>query len=177
MGSEHPVGSCLLHVFSGPDHHIDQIVYSAPYPGEPGQRQSGYFREWRLEQPCDILQVYLLIRNIDMWTVGKFQHRVLTGIQGLANAVKTEKQGYCTGLMSRKVDHDLFRPFPFPFPWAISGLEMLDNASVLTEIFSFFCLEDNAGFRFPTLFHGSMVPRGLVLLPHVRAGHGAGWDS
>ena len=94
-GSEHPVGSCLLHVFSSTDHHhIDQIVYSAPYPGEPGQRQSGYFREWRLEKPCDILQVYLLIRNIDIWTVGKFRDRVLTGIQGLAEAVKREERGY-----------------------------------------------------------------------------------
>jgi len=99
-------------------------VYSAPYPGEPGQQQNGYFREWRLDRPCDILQVYLLIRNIDNWTVGKFRSRVLSGVKNLAEDVKRGEREY----LPWKRTGDLKS--------TLASRRQRENISVSTEVFS-----------------------------------------
>jgi solute carrier family 25 carnitine/acylcarnitine transporter 20/29 len=106
------------------DYRIDQTVYSAPYSGEPGQQQTGYFREWRLERPCDILQVYLLIKNIDIWTVGKFRDRVLTGVRSLADDVKRGERGYLPWKRAGDLKHTL------------PSRRQRENTSVSTEVFS-----------------------------------------
>jgi len=62
-------------------------VLSAPYPGLKGNRLDSNFHEWLLDRPADILQIYLIIRNIDQWTVGKFSERVVQGINDLVEAV------------------------------------------------------------------------------------------
>lgn len=64
-------------------------VRSAAYPGPKGDRRrtSGIFHEWNLEEPNDILQVFLLIRNIDEWTVGRFQKLVTKGVNQLCDDV------------------------------------------------------------------------------------------
>lgn len=63
-------------------------MFSAPYPG-PGADEPGaaIFHEWNLDQPCDILQVYLLLRNLDAWTAGRFRERVEDGVMALVEAV------------------------------------------------------------------------------------------
>ncbi|KZT72792.1 hypothetical protein DAEQUDRAFT_762604 [Daedalea quercina L-15889] len=59
---------------------------SAAYAGTnpSSRRTSGVFHEWNLEEPADILQVYLLIKNLDTWTVNGFLERVAEGVQQLA---------------------------------------------------------------------------------------------
>ena len=71
-----------------------QSVLSAPYPGPPEQSLDGIFHEWQLDRPCDILQVYHLIRNIDRWTVGKFRERVAHGINDLVEAVVDKNEEF-----------------------------------------------------------------------------------
>lgn len=68
---------------------------SAPYscPGRHGDLTSDRpFREWDLDSPSDILQVYFLVRNIDEWTCGRFHHRVVEGLNHLVESI-TLKDG------------------------------------------------------------------------------------
>ncbi|OCH96056.1 hypothetical protein OBBRIDRAFT_359785 [Obba rivulosa] len=64
-------------------------VRSAAYPGRKGDRRrtSGIFHEWNLEEPNDMLEVFLLIRNIDRWTIGRFRERVIAGVNQLCDDV------------------------------------------------------------------------------------------
>ncbi|KAH9858225.1 hypothetical protein C2E23DRAFT_803173 [Lenzites betulinus] len=65
-------------------------IYSAPYggPSQVGRRESCPFHQWNLAEPADIIQVYLLMRNLDHWTAGAFRDAVITGITGLAQRVE-----------------------------------------------------------------------------------------
>ena len=60
--------------------HCQKTVLSAPYQ-KPKQTRT--FHEWNLKQASDILQVYFLIKNIDLWTVGPFKQRVVEGVHDL----------------------------------------------------------------------------------------------
>ncbi|TFY70930.1 hypothetical protein EVG20_g2077 [Dentipellis fragilis] len=77
-------------------HDKNTIVRSAPYPSSIRNKDGDcdIFHEWRLDNPWEIIQVFLLIRNIDRWTVGRFRERVNSGIQDLLHSVLTEKQRY-----------------------------------------------------------------------------------
>ncbi|KAH9837164.1 uncharacterized protein C8Q71DRAFT_857479 [Rhodofomes roseus] len=61
------------------------MIRSAAYAGTnpSNRRTSGVFHEWNLEEPADILQVYLLIKKLDHWTVNGFLDRVIQGIEQL----------------------------------------------------------------------------------------------
>lgn len=63
-----------------------QAVLSAPYTKNDDWRP----HVWDLEKPGDALQVFLLVRNIDDWTVNGFYDRVR---KGLAATVKQLKKG------------------------------------------------------------------------------------
>ncbi|OBZ79705.1 hypothetical protein A0H81_00990 [Grifola frondosa] len=71
-------------------------IHSAAYPGPPPsartRRTSGIFHEWNLDNPGDMLQVFLLIRNIDEWTVGPFVERIIKGVDHLLKDVKDGHQ-------------------------------------------------------------------------------------
>jgi len=71
-------------------------VQSAPFPGldHEDEANKDVFHEWRLDQPGDIIQVFLLIRNIDRWTVGRFRERVTSGVQELVHSVLTERRKF-----------------------------------------------------------------------------------
>ena len=63
---------------------------SAAYPGarrNGARRASLPFYEWNLRRPSHIIQVYLLHRNLDQWTVTGFQDLVEKGIKNLASEV------------------------------------------------------------------------------------------
>lgn len=64
-------------------------IRSAAYPGPKptGRRTSSIFHEWNLDEPSDIVKVYLLIRNLDHWTVGGFRDRIEKGITQLVKDV------------------------------------------------------------------------------------------
>ncbi|KAI0319711.1 hypothetical protein OF83DRAFT_1221904, partial [Amylostereum chailletii] len=93
-------------------------VQSAPFPGlgvkEEGGKGIDLFHEWRLDKPADILQVFLLIRNIDQWTVGSFRTRVGEGIRALETSVLTDEKRYIpwkkvgklTCAVLREIRHD-----------------------------------------------------------------------
>jgi len=70
------------------------IVLSAPYPGSGPEQVNGPFYEWQLDRASDILSIYFLIRNIDNWTIGKFQERVSVGVKALVEAVAHREQRY-----------------------------------------------------------------------------------
>ncbi|KAI1793969.1 hypothetical protein LXA43DRAFT_884443 [Ganoderma leucocontextum] len=64
-------------------------IVSAPYPG-PQKRSTGRknpFHDWDLSKPADIIEVYLLLRNLDRWTVEGFRTRVMGGIMSLVEEV------------------------------------------------------------------------------------------
>ncbi|KAF5375027.1 hypothetical protein D9758_000436 [Tetrapyrgos nigripes] len=65
----------------GPD---QLVVYSATYS------QQNEEKEWNLEDPADLLEVYFLLRNIDSFTIGSFRERVNQGVQRLLGAVVDE---------------------------------------------------------------------------------------
>ncbi|TDL28118.1 hypothetical protein BD410DRAFT_761511 [Rickenella mellea] len=70
-------------------------VHSAPYPGkDTDNHNTAMFHEWNLDLPADILEVYILIRNIDVWTAGRFRDRVELGIKQLARAVVKGNESY-----------------------------------------------------------------------------------
>ena len=64
---------------------------SAPYPG-PSVKQleemTQLFHSWDLEKPGDIIEVYLLLRNLDQWTVSGFRNRIVKGIRNLVDEVE-----------------------------------------------------------------------------------------
>ena len=66
-------------------------MFSAPYPGNAGDDP---VHDWKLHQPSDILQVYFLIRNIDIWTVGKFRERAITCVSNTAKAMEEKDLKY-----------------------------------------------------------------------------------
>jgi len=74
------------------------VVLSAPYPGDQDlsedDEDTSLFHEWQLDRPSDILQVYFLIRNLDVWTTGKFRDRVVGGVKAFADNVVHKKQSY-----------------------------------------------------------------------------------
>jgi len=82
-------------------------VYSAPYPGllslsssadekdgspKDLMRRPPEFFEWDLSRPEDIISVFLLIRNLDQWTAGRFRERIEKGVEALGQAIT---QGGC----------------------------------------------------------------------------------
>ncbi|TFK83666.1 hypothetical protein K466DRAFT_602670 [Polyporus arcularius HHB13444] len=82
-------GTVRAHVDWWNDDEHFRIV-SAAYPGakkKGARRASLPFYEWNLGRPSHIIQVYLLMRNLDRWTVHGFQKLVEQGITELAAAV------------------------------------------------------------------------------------------
>lgn len=67
------------------------VVRSAPYGGcSPRRRRtSRLFHEWDLRNPADILRVYLLIKNINCWTVTGFISCIKKGICNLQAGVSS----------------------------------------------------------------------------------------
>ncbi|KAH9944021.1 uncharacterized protein BXZ73DRAFT_96534 [Epithele typhae] len=69
-------------------------IVSAPYTG-PGPKRGPESRppyEWRLDHPADIVKLFLVMRNLDAWTVGAFCNRVTQGIKDLHTHVKQSKK-------------------------------------------------------------------------------------
>lgn len=69
---------------------VQQIVRSAMFPGPRGDNGRGEgndAHEWNLEKPAHIIQVFLLIKNIDHWTVNEFLKCVEVGITDLVDSV------------------------------------------------------------------------------------------
>ncbi|EIM92134.1 uncharacterized protein STEHIDRAFT_70652 [Stereum hirsutum FP-91666 SS1] len=68
-----------------------KFLHSAPYPGTGQPEKSGsnddLFHEWSLDRPADIIRVFLLLRNIDAWTTGRFRDLVVSGINRLTVSV------------------------------------------------------------------------------------------
>ncbi|THV05994.1 hypothetical protein K435DRAFT_789742 [Dendrothele bispora CBS 962.96] len=52
------------------------IVYSAPYMEEEARKE----KEWELHKPSDLLEVFLILRNIDRFTTGPFVEKVEKGM-------------------------------------------------------------------------------------------------
>ncbi|KIJ46532.1 hypothetical protein M422DRAFT_46219 [Sphaerobolus stellatus SS14] len=70
------------------------IIYSAPYPGPEGDEAPKVFHEWNLDLPSGILQVYFLLRNIDIWTADHFRQRVTHGVQTFSEGVSVGQEEY-----------------------------------------------------------------------------------
>ncbi|KZT05993.1 uncharacterized protein LAESUDRAFT_759876 [Laetiporus sulphureus 93-53] len=64
------------------------VIRSAAYPGPDGHPvgSGGRFHRWVLKEPSDMLQVFLLVRNIDLWTVGTFRELIIEGIENLVES-------------------------------------------------------------------------------------------
>ena len=81
--------------FSRLDTHAVQSIFSAPFPGhgktDPAKDVDA-FHEWDLDRPSDILQVFLLMKNIDAWTAGGFVEKVEKGIKQLVKQVENGGQ-------------------------------------------------------------------------------------
>ncbi|KAI0068305.1 hypothetical protein BV25DRAFT_1867311 [Artomyces pyxidatus] len=70
-------------------------VQSAPFPGLNGKDGTDdIFHEWQLDNPADIIQVFLLVSNIDGWTVGRFRERVTAGVEDLVERVAAKGHMY-----------------------------------------------------------------------------------
>ncbi|RPD82069.1 hypothetical protein L226DRAFT_556047 [Lentinus tigrinus ALCF2SS1-7] len=82
-------GTVRAHVDWWNDDNRHFRIASAAYPGakKRARRVSLPFHEWNLGKPSHIIQVYLLLRNLDRWTVNGFQQLVEQGIKELATAV------------------------------------------------------------------------------------------
>ena len=52
------------------------------------------FHGWNLNRPSDILQVYFLLRNIDIWTSTTFREHVVKGIEEFSRAIFQGEQSY-----------------------------------------------------------------------------------
>ncbi|TBU62073.1 hypothetical protein BD310DRAFT_946134 [Dichomitus squalens] len=66
-------------------------IVSAPYPGPPSKqpvRRKQLFHSWNLADPGHIIEVYLLLRKLDRWTVTGFRDRVVAGIWSLVDEVE-----------------------------------------------------------------------------------------
>ncbi|KAI0271409.1 hypothetical protein BC834DRAFT_818064 [Gloeopeniophorella convolvens] len=75
------------------------IVRSAPFPGPAprggkGAGEEGRVHEWKLDNPAEIIQVFLLIKNLDHWTVHGFKECIEAGIEDLLESVLHEKRPY-----------------------------------------------------------------------------------
>ena len=81
---------------------VIQSIHSAPYPGREtkasGKRRIGQlrngFHDWDLEKAADILEVFVLLRNIDLWTVGPFLKRINEGVSSLEKSVLEDRKHY-----------------------------------------------------------------------------------
>jgi len=64
-------------------------ICSAPYPGSANtnRRATLQFHDWSLDKPHEILQVFLFMRNLDNWTVGRFTRLIYEGIEQLVEDV------------------------------------------------------------------------------------------
>ncbi|KZT30706.1 hypothetical protein NEOLEDRAFT_1052891 [Neolentinus lepideus HHB14362 ss-1] len=62
-----------------------QAILSAPYIKD--EAAGGDAHKWRLATPGDMLEVFVLIRNIDAWTVDGFYRRVARGVTAMADRV------------------------------------------------------------------------------------------
>ncbi|KAH7885923.1 hypothetical protein F5I97DRAFT_1809627 [Phlebopus sp. FC_14] len=72
-----------------------QVVMSAPYSALEGRSEFGRpFHDWVLDNPCDILRVYFVIRNIDQWTCGRFHDRIVAGLKNLVKSITHEEGSY-----------------------------------------------------------------------------------
>ncbi|KAI0375424.1 hypothetical protein BV20DRAFT_1073454 [Pilatotrama ljubarskyi] len=72
----------------------DLRICSAAYSGPQSQdtrRTSTAFHQWDLAKPSDIIQVYLLIRNLDRWTTGRFCQSVISAVTKFASEVQAGK--------------------------------------------------------------------------------------
>jgi len=66
------------------------IVRSALFPGhnyEGGAGDETDVHEWNLDSPANIIQIFLLIKNIDHWTVNDFMKCIEAGIADLKDSV------------------------------------------------------------------------------------------
>lgn len=52
------------------------------------------FHEWELDRPDGILQIYFLVRNIDVWTCTRFRERVVGGVSAFCENVTNNRQEY-----------------------------------------------------------------------------------
>ncbi|KAI8981245.1 hypothetical protein BD414DRAFT_419862 [Trametes punicea] len=98
---------------------IVSMIYSAAYGGsgtKDERRRSAACYEWDLAEPADIIQVYLLMRNLDRWTTGPFCEAVIAGVKDLARRVQAgqltvmpwRRSGDLVRLVGRKVGHPEF---------------------------------------------------------------------
>ena len=71
-------------------------MQSAPFPGLDRAEEAAddMFHEWCLDDPGDIIKVWLLIRNIDTWTSGRFRERIIEGVHDLKESVITHGSRY-----------------------------------------------------------------------------------
>ncbi|KAI0830735.1 hypothetical protein BC628DRAFT_1313124 [Trametes gibbosa] len=69
------------------------LICSAPYASlsQTDRRRSSAFHQWNLAEPADIIEVYLLIRNLDRWTAGMFRDTVVADITTLAQRVEAKQ--------------------------------------------------------------------------------------
>ncbi|KAI0652292.1 hypothetical protein C8Q79DRAFT_1005504 [Trametes meyenii] len=99
-------------------------IYSAAYDGglpRTSRRESVAFHEWDLSKPGDIIEVFLLMRNLDRWTTGTFHEAVVTGITKLAkraeagdvSTISWRRKGNLNLVVGRKVDPE-YAPPPEP---------------------------------------------------------------
>ncbi|KAM5531888.1 hypothetical protein V8D89_014442 [Ganoderma adspersum] len=81
-------GTVRAHVDWWKEKESSFTIVSAPYPGpQRKSRRKKLFHDWDLSQPADIIEVYLLLRNLDRWTVEGFRTRVVDGITSLVEEV------------------------------------------------------------------------------------------
>lgn len=67
-------------------------MFSAPY--DSGDSDERVFHSWELDRPEGILQVYFLVRNIDVWTGTRFRERVVGGISAFCEGVANNNEEY-----------------------------------------------------------------------------------
>ncbi|KAI0778604.1 hypothetical protein BD413DRAFT_112767 [Trametes elegans] len=87
------------------------VIQSAPFKGTASagtRRNSALYNDWDLRKAEDIIQVYLLVRNLDQWTTGMFRDAVLKGVNGLMRKVQKKGRELIVwrrhGLLKKTVD-------------------------------------------------------------------------
>ena len=68
------------------------MVRSAQFPGLHGD--GSHPHEWNLRSPADIIQVFILIKNIDRWTHNGFVKCIEAGIADLEDSVLVKRCAY-----------------------------------------------------------------------------------
>ncbi|GJJ09911.1 hypothetical protein Clacol_004135 [Clathrus columnatus] len=87
-------GIVRAHVDWCSDTQRDQpTIFSAPYSGQDNSDES-LFHEWQLDRPDGILQVYFLLRNIDVWTSTRFREQIIAGVNAFCQDVVQGSQQY-----------------------------------------------------------------------------------